>query len=138
MGNRPREFLLGGKMKNNLLLGIWRHLFPVPSAIWQKQVAEKAEHTRAHLAFMSPDHHRVRNLVVRELPRVGKPLAPEWIARELNLPLENVVTLLDDLERRLTFLFRNSEGAVAWAYPVTVDETPHRITLSTGEKIFAA
>ena len=125
-------------MKNNLLLGMWRHLFPVPPRIWQKQVAEKAEHTRAHLAFMSPDHQRVRNLVVRELPRVNKPLAPEWIARELNLPIENVITILDELERHLTFLFRDGDGAVIWAYPVTVAETPHRVTLSTGEKIFAA
>ncbi|MBI5031624.1 MAG: hypothetical protein HZB51_13935 [Chloroflexi bacterium] len=125
-------------MKNNLFLGIWRHLFPVPSAIWQKQVAEKAERARAHLAFMSPDHHRVRNLVVRELPRVGKPLAPEWIVPELNLPLEKVVALLGELERHMTFLFRNGDGAVTWAYPVTVDQTPHRITLSTGERVFAA
>ena len=125
-------------MKNNLLLGLWRHLFPVPSAIWQKQVKDNAENTKAHLAFMSPDHHRARNLVVRELPRVGKPLTPEWIARELNLPVENVIVILNDLERHMTFLFRNREGAVTWAYPVTVDETPHRVTLSTGEKIFAA
>ena len=125
-------------MKNNLLLGIWRHLFPVPAPIWQNQVAQSAERTHAHLTFMSPDHHRVRNLVVRELPRVGKPLAPEWIARELNLPTEKVIALLDDLEKRLTFLFRNAVGAVVWAYPVTVAETPHRVTLSTGEQTFAA
>ena len=125
-------------MKNNLLLGIWRHLFPVPVPIWQNQVAQSAERTRAQLAFMSPEHHRVRNLVVRELPRLGKPITPEWIARELNLPTEKVIALLDDLEKHLTFLFRNAEGAVVWAYPVTVAETPHRVTLSTGEKTFAA
>ena len=75
---------------------------------------------------------------MRELPRVGKPIAPEWIARELNLPIEKVITLLDDLEKHLTFLFRNAEGAVVWAYPVTVAETPHRVTLSAGEQTFAA
>jgi hypothetical protein len=125
-------------MKSNLLLGIWRHLFPVPAPIWQNQVAQSAKHTRAHLAFMSPEHHRVRNLVVRALPRLGKPITPEWIARELNLPIEKVVALLDDLEKHLTFLFRNAAGAVMWAYPVTIGETPHRITLSTGEQIYAA
>ena len=125
-------------MKNNLLLGIWRYLFPVPAPIWQSQVAQSAKHTEAQLAFMSPEHHRVRNLVVRELPRLGKPLTPEWIARELNLPIEKVITLLDDLEKHLTFLFRNAAGAVVWAYPVTAAETPHRVTLSTGEQTFAA
>ena len=125
-------------MKNNLLSGIWRHLFPVPSAIWESPVRQAAKHNEAHFAFMSPEHHRSRNLVVRALPRLGKPLTPEWIARELNLPIEKVVALLDDLEKHLTFLFRNAEGAVAWAYPVTVAETPHRVTLSTGEQVYAA
>jgi hypothetical protein len=87
---------------------------------------------------MTPDHHRVRNLVVRELPRVGAPLTPDWIASQVNLPNESVVRILGDLEKHLTFLFRNAEGAVVWAYPVTVEKTPHRVTLSTGERIYAA
>ncbi len=125
-------------MKNNLLLGLWRHLFPVPSALWQSEVAQSAKNTRARLAFMTPDHHRVRNLVVRELPRMGAPLTPDWIARQVNLPPETVTGILDDLEKQLTFLFRNAAGAVVWAYPVTVEPTPHRMTLGTGEQIYAA
>jgi hypothetical protein len=46
--------------------------------------------------------------------------------------------VLDELERRMTFLFRNQAGAVAWAYPVTVDVTPHHVTFSTGEQVYAA
>jgi hypothetical protein len=38
----------------------------------------------------------------------------------------------------MTFLFRNEQGAVAWAYPVTVDRTPHYVTFSTGEQVYAA
>jgi hypothetical protein len=38
----------------------------------------------------------------------------------------------------MTFLFRNEEGAVTWAYPVTVERTPHRVSLSTGEQVYAA
>jgi len=125
-------------VKNNLLLGIWRHLFPVPSAISQNEVARSAKHNQARLEFMTPEHHRVRNLVVRELPRIGTPLTPDWIAHQMNLPIEKVVAILDDLEKNMTFLFRNTEGAVAWAYPVTVEPTPHRVTLSTGEQIYAA
>ena len=30
------------------------------------------------------------------------------------------------------------QGAVTWAYPVTVDQTPHHLTFNTGEKIYAA
>ncbi len=128
----------GRNMKTNLLLGLWRHLFPIPPLIWQREVAQSAKHDEARLAFMTPEHHAIRNLVVRELPRVGTPLTPDWIARQTNLPLDKVIAILDDLERHLTFLFRNSDGAVTWAYPVTVEPTPHRVTLSTGERIYAA
>ena len=75
---------------------------------------------------------------MRELPRIGAPLTPDWIARQVNLPIETVVKILDDLEKNMAFLFRNGDGAVAWAYPVTVEPTPHRVTLSTGEQIYAA
>jgi hypothetical protein len=120
-------------MDNSILLGMGRHMLPIPPAIWQRQARSPA-----HLDFMSEDHHRVRNLAVVELPRAGEPLPPEFIARTLDLPRDRVVTILDDLERRMTFLFRNEQGAVVWAYPVTVEPTPHRITFDTGEQVYAA
>ncbi len=42
------------------------------------------------------------------------------------------------LEKHMTFVFRNEQGAVTWAYPVTVDRTPHRVAFSTGERVYAA
>jgi hypothetical protein len=120
-------------MDDRLLLGLWRCVLPVPPQVWQRAVKGDAQ-----LDFMGVDHHRVRNLVVRELPRKGEPLTPEWIGRELDLSLPQVVEILDELERNMTFLFRNPEGAVTWAYPVTVDKTPHQVTFSTGEKIYSA
>ena len=120
-------------MDDSLRLGLGRHMLPIPRAIWQRQMRGDA-----HLDFMSPDHHRVRDFVVLALPRVGKPLSPEFIAGALSLPLTSVIGLLDDLERHLTFLFRNEQGAVVWAYPVTAERTPHHVTFSTGEQIYAA
>ena len=100
--------------------------------------SHQAHHDPFDLSFMSPDHHRVRNFAVSELPRAGKALPPEYIALKLDLPLEQVINILDDLERHLVYLFRNPQGEVTWAYPVTVDPTPHRVTFSSGEKIYAA
>lgn len=120
------------------LLGLWRWMLPVPPALWRRQVAANARQTRASLGFMSPQHHQIRNYVVRELPRAGRPLSPAAIAESVGLPLDTVNAILDDLEKHLTFLFRNAAGAVTWAYPVTVDETPHRMVLSTGEQLYAA
>jgi hypothetical protein len=87
---------------------------------------------------MSDDHQRVRDYVVRELPRFGKPIPPETIAADLGLSLRLTNALLDELERRMTFLYRNPEGAVTWAYPVTVAPTPHWVRYSTGEHGYAA
>jgi hypothetical protein len=38
----------------------------------------------------------------------------------------------------MTFLFRNDGGSVTWAYPVTVEQTPHHMSFSTGERAYAA
>jgi hypothetical protein len=125
-------------MDKNLLLGMWRYLLPVPPKIWRGQVQRSAEGGIQAIQFLSEDHHRVRDLVVRELPRYGKPIPPQWIVGQLGLPLERVSAILDELERGMTFLFRNPLGEVAWAYPVTVDETPHKVAFSSGEKLYAA
>ena len=90
------------------------------------------------LAFMTREHHLVRDCVVRELRRQQKPLGPAWIARTIGLDVRSVRRILDELEQRLFFLVRDAEGNVAWAFPVTASATPHRLTFSTGEKIFGA
>jgi hypothetical protein len=120
-------------MDESVLLGIGHHTVPIPSLIWHRQVQGEALPD-----FMTEAHHRIRNLVVLELPRAGEPLSPELIAQRANLPLDRVVGILDDLEQHMTFLFRNEQGAVEWAYPVTVAHTPHHVAFSTGERVNAA
>jgi len=87
---------------------------------------------------MTEEHHRVRYFVVRELPRVGAPLQPEFIAEKLDLPLARVNAILDELEKNLVFLVRNGQGMVSWAFPVTVESTPHELTFGTGERLYGA
>jgi hypothetical protein len=120
-------------MDESVLLGMGRRIVRVPRWMWQRHAQGTAQ-----LDFMSEEHHRIRNLVVTELPKVGEPLSPHFIAQRLELPLDQVVGILDDLEKHMTFLFRNQSGAVEWAYPVTVAPTPHRLTFSTGEQVNAA
>jgi hypothetical protein len=105
---------------------------------WEAGLAAVPDHLAARLAFMTEEHHSVRNFTVRELPRVAAPLTPEFIAASLNLDAGRVKAILNDLEKHMTFLFRNEQGAVAWAYPVTVATTAHRIGFSTGESLYAA
>ena len=121
-------------MDEKLLVGLWRLMLPIPPAVWTKRNQGEGH----PLQFMTEAHHRVRDFAVMELTRSGKPLPPERIAQELQLPLTRVADMLDELERHKTFLFRDAQGAVTWAYPVTVDPTPHRLRFSTGEQVYAA
>ena len=125
-------------MNKSLLLGFHRFLLRIPRPIWQQEIARSVRTSEKSLAFMTADHHRVRDFVVRELPRMAEPIPPETIAQRLDMELGKVISILDELEKNMTFLYRNEEGSVTWAYPVTVEQTPHRITFSTGEQIYAA
>jgi hypothetical protein len=110
----------------------------IPRLEWEKHLSLVPRHVENRLRFMSEEHHLVRYFVVRELPRVGKPMSPEFIAEELALPLARIKAILDELEEKLFFLVRNGQGAVSWAYPVTVDPTPHHLAFSTGERLYGA
>jgi len=125
-------------MANTLMSGFWRFMLAVPPFLWEKQVHKARLKITKHLGFMSVDHRRVHHFVVRELPRQGRPLSPEFIAGALGMTTRKVVALLAELEARMTFLFRNGDGAVTWAYPVTVEATPHRLRFPSGEELYAA
>ena len=124
-------------MRDSLLLGLGRFMIPIPRMLWERVVKAEARKSRASLGFMSEDHHRVRDFAVLELPRAGAPLAPETIAQALGLPVPRVVSILEELEKHLTFVFRGDRRVVTWAYPVTVDETPHHARFSTGEEAYS-
>jgi hypothetical protein len=125
-------------MSGTVLIGQGHEITGIPQKDWEGGLSEVQQYIKGRLSFMSEEHHLVRNFVVRQLPNIGTPLSPEFIAQKLNLPVSRVIVILDELEKHLTFLFRNEQGAVTWAYPVTVDNTPHHITFNTGEQIHAA
>jgi len=120
------------------MLGLWRYVINIPPFLWQKQIAKGKKRSEKVFGSLSDEHRMIHHFVVRELPYIGKPLSPESIANRLELSADRVKDALDHLEKRMTFLYRNKNGEVVWAYPVTVDKTPHRITFSTGEQLYAA
>jgi hypothetical protein len=125
-------------MEENVRIGKGREIVETPRNQWERGLEGRLPMVKARLGFMSESHHLVRNFVVKELPYAGKPLSSDFISQRLNLSLERVTSILEELEKNLTFLFRNPQGAVIWAYPVTVDRTPHKIKFHTGEQINAA
>lgn len=125
-------------MDEKILLGRGQKMVEVPQATWKQHLAHIPQHSQSRLDFMTETHHRIRYFVVKELVNRQKPIEPELISEKLNLPLKLVYSILEELEQKLFFLVRNEGGAVAWAYPVTVENTPHKITFRSGERLYAA
>ncbi len=125
-------------MRKTVLTGHGGEIVETPRAVWEKDLGQAPEKCEARLAFMSDEHHRVRYYAVEELARRGEPLAPSRIAEELDLPPDRTAAILEELEKNLFFLVRNDDGDVSWAFPVTVEPTPHRLVFSTGERLFGA
>jgi len=125
---------MGGKVR----MGLWRHMFPLPGALFEMGVEKGRKKIIPELASMTKGHQVVHHFIVRQLPSHGIPMVPAFVAEAVDLPLGQVAAILQELEEHMTVLFRNDEGAVVWAYPVTVEEMPHSLTFSSGQKIYAA
>ncbi|MFZ5868089.1 MAG: hypothetical protein ACOYXY_19560 [Thermodesulfobacteriota bacterium] len=125
-------------MRNKLMAGIWRYIIGVPPFLWEKRIEKAVQRVKRASRFMSPEHRLVHHFVVREMPRLCRPISAQLVAQDLGLTSGRVAEILQELESRLTFLWRNSDGEVTWAYPVTVEKTPHAITFDTGERLYAA
>ncbi len=125
-------------MNDTVLAGRGRAVVRVSARDWLEHLVRTPEEVRGLLSFMSKDHRRVRRFVVLELARSGAPVAVESICRSLGLQAARALQLLEDLERQLFFLVRDAQGAVTWAFPVTVDRTPHHLAFSSGERLWAA
>ena len=125
-------------MSGTLLIGEGRKVRRVPDDAFLKAIEGIPARMASRLAFMTPDHHTVRNFAVRDIPKHRRPLSPQDIATATGLAWRHVSKLLSDLEKRLFFLVRDSDRSVSWAFPVTTTVTRHKLTFSTGESTFGA
>lgn len=125
-------------MEEKVFLGRDQLIFEIPQAKWKQHLTQIPQHSQTRLSFMTDGHHQVRYFVVKELVNKQEPVEPESISKNLKMPLEQVKFILEELEKNLFFLVRNERGAVVWAYPVTVETTPHRLNFSTGEQLYGA
>ena len=126
------------KIEGPVRLGFRNVSLPVPAFLINRDVGAGIKRAKRKVQQFSAAKKALHHFVVRELPQKGEPLALESIAAGLDLPLEKVARLVAELEQAKTFLFRKNSDRIDWAYPVTVDDTPHKVTFSTGEKVNAA
>jgi hypothetical protein len=120
-----------------ILLGVGQRMVPVPEWLFQPMVNRDTKKL-AKRPDLEPNQRRVQHFAVREIPRRREAISPEVFAAELDLSLDEVRMILDELERRMTFLCRRGGEDVNWAYPVTADETPHQLRIDGGAAFSAA
>jgi hypothetical protein len=125
-------------MDDTVLIGRADTIIGVPRADWEHELSLAPESISRRLEFMSGDHHLVRNFVVRELPRLGRPITLSEISDALHLAATRTKRIVEELEKNLFFLVRNNGAEVSWAFPVTAEETGHHLVFSTGERLDAA
>ena len=125
-------------MEEKILLGRDREILEFPQATWKLELAKIPQHNHTRLNFMTDTHHQIRYFVVKEMAIRQKPIEPELISDKLSIPLERVNFILEELERKLFFLVRNEQGAIAWAYPITIVATPHELKFASGERLYGA
>ena len=125
-------------MEDKILLGRDQKILEILQATWKQHLTQIPQHSQSRLSFMTDAHHQIRYFIVKEMANTQKPIEPEFISERLNMPLGLVKPILEELERKLFFLVRNEQGAVAWAYPVTVETTPHKLSFATGEHLYGA
>lgn len=125
-------------MSEKILVGRGERMASIKRDEWEQELESAPEFIGQRIEFMEPDHHAVRNFVVRELPRLGRPIAVDEIADVLQLSRARTTTIVEDLERNLFFLVRANGVEVSWAFPVTAARTDHHLVFSTGERLDAA
>ena len=125
-------------MVDTVLIGRGDTISNIPRGDWEQELSSAPEKISQSLEFMSHDHHLVRNFVVRELPRLGRPISLADISHALNLTRIRTESILEDLEKNLFFLVRGNGAEVSWAFPVTAEDTGHHLVFSTGERLDAA
>lgn len=121
-----------------VLLGFKRRMVAIPWFLFTRILPREAKKTKRVLGGLDDEQRRVHHFVVKELPSLARPMPPDFIADRLKLGEERVIQILDELERRLIFLFRPGGRDVVWAYPITAEPTPHKLAFSSGERIWAA
>lgn len=126
------------KAENKILIGIGHKMIPGPVFILNREIEKMAKIMKARVHKLPEEKRRIHHFVVRELPNAGQPISLEFIAQGLKMPIDRVSTLVDEMEKDKSFFYRCHSEGINWAYPVTVDNTPHRVTFSTGEQANAA
>jgi hypothetical protein len=119
-------------------LSVGGRLFPVPRTLVRYLTNREADRWARRRTKLTPLQHKLHAIVVRDLPGSAEPLAAATIAERAEESVADVKQALANLHTWLGFIALDDSGAVEWAYPVTVANTPHHLAFESGERMTGA
>jgi hypothetical protein len=121
-----------------MYMGIGKFMVPIPLAISNSGLKKGVSGAETKAQCLSEQERRVHHFVVRKMALVDEPIKAELVAEETGLPLNEAEKAIDKLESLKTFLYRSEGKGIDWAYPLSLEDTGHRMTATTGESFNAA
>jgi hypothetical protein len=129
-------------MKTNqdrkMYMGIGRFMIPIPQVISNRGLQKGVSGAKAKAQILSFEERGIHHFIVKKMAVAKEPITAEFISEELGISLETVEKTIDKLEGLKTFLYRSDGKGINWAYPLSLENTCHQMTASTGERFFAA
>jgi hypothetical protein len=129
-------------MKNNadrkMYMGVGRFMIPIPRMISNRGLEKGVAGAKAKAELLSEEERKVHYFVVKKMAVAKEPVTAELVGKELDMPLERAEKIIDKLESLKTFLYRSDGKGINWAYPLSLENTGHRMTAGTGEDFAAA
>ena len=121
-----------------MFMGIGSFMVPIPLVISKRGLEKGVSGAKAKAGLLSEEERRVHHFVVKKMAVANGPITAELISEELGISLEKVGKIIDKLEDLKTFLYRSDGKGINWAYPLSLENTGHKMTVSTGEEFSAA
>lgn len=125
-------------LKQRRCIGIGRFMVPVPKFVSSKGLEKAVSGARAKAAAITDEERKVHHFIVSKMAVAKEPITSGLVAGELGLPQEIVEETIDKLEDMKTFVFRSDGKGIDWAYPLSLNNTGHKLTVSTGEEFYSA
>ena len=124
--------------QRRLLMGIGSLMIPIPRVVAAKGLRKGVSAAHAKANLLSPEESEIHHFIVKSMAVGQEQITAEFVSDKLAKPLESVERAIDKLEGLKTFLYRSDGIRINWAFPLSLENTGHNITVSTGERFFAA
>ena len=121
-----------------MYMGIGKFMIPIPLVVSNKGLEKGVSGAKAKEQLLSGDEQRIHHFLVKHMAAAKEPISAELISEELGISLEEAEKAIDKLEVLKTFLYRSDGRGINWAYPLSLEDTGHNMTASTGERFSAA